>query len=62
MKNKKILFILVFAILMLLVLTTKSNASLYLNNLDFYAEIEADGNMNVTETWDIQVFDTNTLT
>ncbi|MGN1310561.1 MAG: DUF2207 family protein [Clostridia bacterium] len=61
MKNKKILFILVFAIFMLLVLTTKSNASLYLNNLDFYAEIDSNGNMNVTETWNIRVSNTNTL-
>lgn len=61
MKNKKILFILVFAIFMLLVLTTKSNASLYLNNLDFYAEIDKNGDMNVTETWNIRVSNTNTL-
>lgn len=61
MKNKRILFTLIFAIFVLLALTKKSNASLYLNNLDFYAEIEANGNMNVTETWDIRVSDTNTL-
>ncbi len=61
MKNRKILFILVFAIFMLLVLTTKSNAGLYLNNLDFYAEIDSNGNMNVTETWNIRVSNTNTL-
>ena len=61
MKNKKVLFILMFAIFILLILTTKSNASLYLNKLDFYAELDENGNMNVTETWDIYISDTNTL-
>lgn len=61
MKNRKILFILIFAIFTILLLTTKSNASLYLNNLDFYAEIDKNGDMQVTETWDISVSDTNTL-
>ena len=61
MKNKKILFVLIFAIFMLLGFTTRSNASLYLDNLDFYAEIDKKGNMNVTETWNIDVSNTNTL-
>lgn len=61
MKNKKIIFVLIFAIIVLLGLTTKSNASLYLNNLDFYAEIDTNGNMNVTETWNIRISNTNTL-
>lgn len=61
MKNRKILFILVFAMLILILLTTKSDASLYLNNLDFYAEINSNGNMEVTETWNIRVSNTNTL-
>ena len=61
MKNKKILLILIFAILILFGLTTKSNASLYLDNLDFYAELDKNGNMNVTETWNIDISDTNTL-
>lgn len=61
MKNKKILFVLVFIILVLLALSTKSNASLYLNNLEFYAEINANGDMDVTETWDIDISNTNTL-
>lgn len=61
MKNKKLLFIVLFAVIVLFALTTKSNASLYLNNLDFYAELDENGNMNVTETWSIRVSDTNTL-
>ena len=61
MKNKKLLFILLFVIFILLIFSTKSNAGLYLNNLDFYAEIDENGNMNVTETWDIEISDTNTL-
>ncbi len=61
MKSKKILFVLIFAIFILLILSTKSNASLYLNKLDFYVEIDKNGHMNVTETWDIDVSYTNTL-
>lgn len=61
MKNKRILFIFMFAIFILLILTTKSNASQYLNKLDFYAELDENGNMNVTEIWDIDVSYTNTL-
>lgn len=61
MKNKKLLFIVLSAFIVLFALTTKSNASLYLNNLDFYAELDENGNMNVTETWSIRVSDTNTL-
>lgn len=40
-----------------------SNASsyLYLNQLDFQAQINADGSMNVKETWNIDIEDTNTL-
>ena len=35
--------------------------NLYLNKLDFYVEINSDGSMRVTETWDISIRDTNTL-
>ena len=61
MKNKKILFIFLLAISMLVLFSSKSNASLYLNNLEFYAEIDENGDMDVTETWNINVSDTNTL-
>lgn len=61
MKIKKIVFIIIFSLFALLLLTTKSNASLYLNNLDFDAQINVDGSMDVTETWDITISDTNTL-
>ena len=61
MKTKNILLIFVFALITLLLLTTKSNASLYLNNLDFKAQINSDGSMDVTETWNIEISDTNTL-
>ena len=61
MKIKKVLLIIFFSIIVLLLLTTKSNASLYLNELNFDAKINSDGSMNVTETWDIDIKDTNTL-
>jgi len=46
---------------MLFISTGKSEAGLYLNNLDFTAQINEDGSMNVVETWDIDISETNTL-
>ncbi len=40
---------------------TSSEASLYLDNLDFQAQINDDGSMDVVETWDISISETNTL-
>ena len=63
MKNtRKILYTLIFALAFLLIGTVKSNAgNLKLNNLDFNAQINNDGSMDVTETWDINISETNTL-
>jgi len=61
MKNKKILFIFIFIIFILFLLTVKSSASLYLNNLEYYVQIKENGDMDIVETWDIDVSDTNTL-
>ena len=63
MKNtRKIICILILILLFLLVGTVKSNAgSLDLNKLDFNVQINEDGSMNVTETWDIYISQTNTL-
>ena len=49
--------------LFIILATIKSNASsnLHLNELAFDASINTDGSMNVTETWDIKIKDTNTL-
>ena len=61
MKIKKFLFTILFAIFILLISQNKVDASLNLNNLDFDVQINSDGSMDVTETWDIYVSDTNTL-
>lgn len=61
MKNRKIIITIVVAIMFLLIFATKSDATLQLNNLDFYAQINEDGSMDVTETWDIYISETNTL-
>lgn len=61
MKLKRAIFIIFVAILMLLLSTGNSEASLYLNNLDFTAQINEDGSMSVVETWDIDISETNTL-
>ena len=41
--------------------TTISQASLFLNQIDFDAQVNEDGSMDVTETWDIYISETNTL-
>ena len=61
MKNKKIIITLIFTAMFLLIFTTKSDATLQLNNLDFYAQINEDGSMDVTETWNIYISETNTI-
>ena len=65
MKNiKKVLLTILSVFAFILIGQIHSNASssdLYLNNLDFIAEINYDGSMDVIETWDIKIEDTNTL-
>ena len=60
---KKLLISICFMFLFVILTTIKSNASsdLHLNELAFDANINSDGSMNVTETWDIKIKDTNTL-
>lgn len=60
--KKKILYIIAFLLFFICIGTNQSKAgSLKLNNLDFQAQINADGSMDVTETWDINIRSTNTL-
>ena len=64
MKRIKKLFIVLMFILLVLLIGNKSNAAsgdLKLNSLNFNAEIQENGDMLVTETWDIDIKDTNTL-
>ena len=61
MKIKKLFFIAIISFLLILLGTTNSHASLYLNSIDFNAQINSDGSMDVVETWNIDVSDTNTL-
>ena len=63
MKNtRKILCTLIFALIFLIIGTIKSNAGdLELSNLDFNVQINDDGSMDVTESWDINISSTNTL-
>lgn len=62
-RTRKILITLIFLAIFILIGSTKCSASgdLYLKNLDFQAQINQDGSMDVTETWDISIEDTNTL-
>ena len=60
--KKKVLISMIFMSVLIILGTVKSNAgSLYLNDLDFKAQIKNDGSMDVVETWDIRVQNTNTL-
>ena len=60
--RKKLIYTILFLFMFIAFGTIKSNAGdLYLNNLDFKAQIKTDGSMDVTETWNIDVEDTNTL-
>lgn len=61
MKLRKLLSMFIIIIALVLLGETKSQASLHLKNLDFTAQINEDGSMDVVETWDIKVSDTNTL-
>lgn len=65
-KMKKRIFYLILATLVFLGIANKVEASsttrdLYLNHLDFQAQINHDGSMKVTEKWNIKINDTNTL-
>lgn len=61
MKNKKILFIFTLVLAILILFSIKVEAALELNYLNFDAQINEDGSMDVTETWNIYISDTNTL-
>ncbi|MBQ3413764.1 MAG: DUF2207 domain-containing protein [Clostridia bacterium] len=63
-KSIVLTFLLAFIIFSLFSFNSQSNASssdLFLNNLNFDAIVNSDGSMDVTETWDIDIEDTNTL-
>lgn len=61
-KIKKVIISLIF-LLLFIILGNKSDAAsnLYLNNLKFDTKILENGDMEVTETWNINIKDTNTL-
>lgn len=61
MKLKKILTGFIITITLILLNATSSEAGLHLKNLDFTAQINEDGSMDVVETWDINISETNTL-
>ena len=60
---KKFLFSILMFILFIIIGNITSNASsdLFLNYLTFDVSVNSDGSMDVTETWDIDIEDTNTL-
>ena len=63
MKTKMMLFILIMitALMLFPYNSYASSSDLYLNNLEFNVQINSDGSMHVTEIWDINIENTNTL-
>ncbi len=62
MKLKRIVLIFLFTAIAIFCIQTKSYASSQtLNELNFDVQVNSDGSMNVKETWDIEIYDTNTL-
>ncbi len=61
LKNKFILSISILFILIFGLSGVSKAGSLYLNKIDFNVQINSDGSINVTETWDIDISSTNTL-
>lgn len=62
-KTKKILLTVAFIIIFILLGNSKCKASgdLYLKNLNFDVQINSNGSMDVIETWNISIEETNTL-
>lgn len=59
--KRKLLIIALIMLSILFIKINKAEATLYLNELGFDAQINEDGSMNVTETWNINISETNTL-
>lgn len=61
-KISKKWYLIILAIFIWLILTTKSFAGDQdLNELNFTADLQSNGDMKVTEIWNINIYDTNTL-
>ena len=62
-KLKKVLLFLGILFLMVICAQTavKAESYLYLDNLEFYVKINEDASINITEYWDIEIEETNTL-
>lgn len=64
MKKFKLITCIVICTLMIILLGTtniQASSDLFLENLNFDAHINSDGSMDVTETWNIDISDTNTV-
>ena len=61
-KIKKLIFLILFFVGIILLNThVQASGDLYLKKLDFEATINTDGSMDVIETWNIDIENTNTL-
>ena len=60
-KNLLITIIAIFLIILFFPNDVRADSYLYLNNLEFYLEVNEDASINVTEYWNIEIEETNTL-
>ena len=60
-KRITIISICILTLLSIISVSKAASSDLYLNNLNFGVQINDDGSMDVTETWNIDIEDTNTL-
>ena len=60
-KKISIILICIFILFSLFANTKAASSDLYLNNLHFDVQINSDGSMDITENWNIDIRNTNTL-
>ena len=61
MKKYKLFFTIVFVFLGIMLSTPSYAMSQHLNNLNFNIKINNNGSVSITEIWDAELYDTNTL-
>ena len=61
LKKISIIIICLFIIFSVFTYSKADSSSLRLNSLDFNVNINTDGSMDVVETWNIRINETNTL-
>ena len=61
LKRAVLFVIILFSTLICLENKVSAESDLYLNSLEFYVQINRDASINITEYWNIDIEETNTL-